>query len=223
MLFPDASFFFTPLIFLFAIISIIYISCIAIRQADLKKIIAYSSVAHMNFVMLGLFSFSVSGLAGSVYLMLSHGIVSSALFICISIIYDRYHTRLLNYYGNLVSVMPVYSTFFFFILANISFPGTSNFIGELLVLLGVFEINIFICFIAAFSIILTAIYSIWLINRILFGALKTKIFNFSDLNKREFYILLVLLFITIFFGFFPDYILNKIELCINFINLQETY
>ena len=113
-LFPDASFFLTPIIFLFALISIIYISCIAIRQIDLKKIIAYSSVAHMNFVMLGLFSFSFTGLVGSVYLMLSHGIVSSALFICISVIYDRYHTRLLSYYGNIVSFMPIYSVFFFF-------------------------------------------------------------------------------------------------------------
>ena len=211
-IFPEASIFFSPIVFLFALISIIYISCIAIRQADLKKIIAYSSIAHMNFVLIGLFSFSINGLAGSIYLMLSHGIVSSALFICISVIYDRYHTRLINYYGNLVSVMPIYSTlFFFFTLANISFPGTSNFVGELLVLLGIFETNIFVCFIASFSILLTAIYSIWLINRILFGQFKTKFFLFSDLNKREFYILFSLLFLTLLFGFFPNLVLNKIE------------
>ncbi len=212
-LFPLASIFFTPFIYVLCIISILYISAIAIRQVDMKKIIAYSSVAHMNFVVLGLFSTTVEGIAGSVFLMISHGIVSSALFICVAIIYDRYNTRLLSYYGSMVTVMPIYSIFFFlFILANISFPGTSNFVGEFLVLVGVFENNLFITFLAVFSIILSAIYSIWLINRILFGNFKTVKYRFSDLSKREFYILLILLFFTFSLGIFPTVITDKLEI-----------
>jgi len=159
-LFPYASVFFSPLIFTISIISIIYTSLTTIRQIDLKKIIAYSSVAHMNFVTLGVFSLNIYSIEGSIMLMLSHGLVSSALFICIGILYDRYHTRLMKYYGGLVVTMPIFSSFFLiFILANLSFPTTSSFIGEFLILLGAFKNNTIITFLASFSIILSCIYS----------------------------------------------------------------
>jgi len=211
--FPYANFFFSSFIYLFALISIIYISAIAVRQIDLKKIIAYSSIAHMNFIILGLFSFNLQGLGGSIYLMLSHGFVSSALFICIGVLYDRYGTRILFYYSNIVQIMPLYSIFFFlFILANISFPGSSNFIGELLVLLGMVSNNFLVTFIACSSVILGAIYSIWLLNRILFGQFNNLIEGFSDVSKREFYILSILLFFVILLGINPNFFLAKIEL-----------
>ena len=220
-LFPYATNYFSSFVYILSIISIIYISSIAIRQVDLKKIIAYSSVAHMNFVILGLISNNIEGLNGSVFLMLAHGIVSSALFICVGVLYDRYHSRLISYYGNIVNFMPLYSTIFFlFILANISFPGTCNFIGEFIVLIGVVEDNLFITILSVLSIILSAIYSVWLINRILFGFIKNKLNFYSDLSKREKYILLILLFLTFFFGIYPNFILQNLEL-INLINLEK--
>jgi len=159
--FPFANIFYSPLVYLLALISIIYISAIAVRQIDLKKIIAYSSIAHMNFIIIGLFSFSLEGLGGSIFLMLSHGFVSSALFVCIGVLYDRYGTRILLYYSNLTQPMPIFSTFFLlFVLANISFPGSSNFIGELMVLLGIISNNFLVTLIACSSIILGAVYSI---------------------------------------------------------------
>jgi NADH:ubiquinone oxidoreductase subunit 4 (subunit M) len=143
-----------------SVIAIIYISCTTIRQIDLKKIIAYSSVAHMNFVTIGLFSLNLQGLAGSIFLMLSHGLVSSALFICIGFLYDRYKTRLLVYYGGLVHTMPFFTLFFFLLtLANVSFPGSSSFVGELLIILGILDHNFFVTFFATFGIILGAVYS----------------------------------------------------------------
>lgn len=160
-LFPYANNFFKPLVFTMCTIAIIYSSCTTIRQIDLKKIIAYSSVAHMNFSLLGLFTNNSLGLEGSLYLMLGHGIVSSALFLCIGILYDRYHTRNILYYGGLVTFMPIFSILFLiFILANIGMPGTINFVGEFLVLLGVFKQNIIVAFLAGTSMVLGAIYSI---------------------------------------------------------------
>jgi len=159
-LFPDASFFFSPLVFTLSILAIIYTSCTTIRQIDLKKIIAYSSVAHMNFVTIGLFSLNIQGLAGSIFLMLSHGLVSSALFICIGFLYDRYKTRLISYYGGLVHSMPFFVfAFFLLILANVSFPGSSSFVGELLIILGILDHNFIVMFLTTFGIILGAIYS----------------------------------------------------------------
>jgi NADH:ubiquinone oxidoreductase subunit 4 (subunit M) len=142
-------------------VAIIYTSLTTLRQIDLKKIIAYSSVAHMNFVTLGIFSLNIYGIEGSIILMLSHGIVSSALFICIGILYDRCHTRIMKYYGGLTITMPIFSIFFFiFILANLSMPGTSSFVGEFLILIGTFEANSTVAFFASFSIVLSAGYSI---------------------------------------------------------------
>lgn len=153
-LFPKASFFFTPLIYCISIIGIIYASCTAIRQTDFKRIIAYTSIAHMNLIILGIFCFNIIGIEGAILQSLSHGFVASALFLIIGIIYDRYRTRIIQYFGGLVSIMPIYIfIFLFFILANISFPGTSNFVGEFLILLGLFKINITITFLGATSII----------------------------------------------------------------------
>jgi proton-translocating NADH-quinone oxidoreductase chain M len=193
--------FFAVLIDVLAVLSVIYASLATIRQIDMKRIIAYSSIAHMNLIVLGLFSLNQHGIDGSIYLMIGHGIVSSALFFCVGILYDRYHTRLLKYYGGLTLVMPWFSFFFFiFTLANMSFPGTSNFIGEFVILAGIFNRNSFIAVCAGCSIVLSAIYSIWLYNRICFGTLKIKyIQQFSDMNINEFLILStlsVLMFIS---------------------------
>jgi NADH:ubiquinone oxidoreductase subunit 4 (subunit M) len=160
-IFCDATFYFTPFVYTLCILGIIYTCCTTIRQVDLKKIIAYASVSHMSLVILGLFSNNIYGVAGSIFLMLSHGIVSSGLFFCIGCLYDRYKTRTLRYYSGLVLTMPLFSfCFFILILSNISFPGTSSFIGEFLILLGLFENNHFSAIVSVFSVILTAVYSI---------------------------------------------------------------
>jgi len=195
-LFPLGSIYYKPLVYTLAVVSVIYASLVTIRQIDLKRIIAYSSVAHMNLIVLGLFSYTQQGIDGAIYLMIGHGVVSTALFFCVGVLYDRHHTRLLEYYGGLAQVMPIYAVyFFFFTLANMGFPGTSNFIGELLILVGLFERNIPITLLAATSIVFSAVYSIWLYNRIIFGALKLQYFfvksleNFKDLTNMEKFIL----------------------------------
>jgi NADH:ubiquinone oxidoreductase subunit 4 (subunit M) len=161
VLFPYGLIYYTPLVFTIALISIIYGSFATIRQIDLKKIIAYSSIVHMNFALLGLFTNDIEGLQGSLYIMLSHGIVSSALFLCIGILYDKYKTRLITYYGGLVNFMPLFSFFFLsFILSNLGFPGTSSFIGEILVLISIVSYNFKIAVFAAFSMVLSAVYSL---------------------------------------------------------------
>ena len=172
-LFPDASVYFTPLVYTMSIIGIIYASLTTLRQIDLKKIIAYSSVAHMGFVTLGLFSLNIQGIEGALLLMLSHGFVASSLFLCIGVLYDRTHTRLVKYYGGLVHVMPLFSVFFLiFTMGNLSLPGTSSFVGEFLILVGVFQTNPFVATCAATGMILGGAYSIWLYNRVVFGNLK---------------------------------------------------
>ena len=208
--FDYANAFYTPLVFTFAILGIIYSSCTTIRQIDLKKIIAYSSVAHMNFVLIGLYSLNSIAISGSIFLMLSHGLVSSGLFLCVGILYDRYHTRLLKYYGGLVQFMPIFSVFFlFFSLANIGFPGTSSFIGELLIMVGAFDFNIFATILAGIGMITGACYAMWLYNRVVFWKLNFNFFTkFSDLNLREFYILFYLTLMIIITGFYPNPILD---------------
>ena len=216
-LFPFANIYFSPLVFTMAVIAIIYSSFTTIRQIDLKKIIAYSSVAHMNFSILGLFVNNSLGLEGSLFLMLAHGIVSSALFLCIGILYDRYHTRNILYYGGLTRVMPIFSIFFLlFTLANIGMPGTVNFVGEFMVFLGIFEFNTFVAFLAGLSMVLGAVYSIWLYNRLMFGSNSSgSLLLFVDLTKREFNILAPLGFLTILLGISPSLILNTITLAID--------
>jgi proton-translocating NADH-quinone oxidoreductase chain M len=172
-LFPYASFFFTPLVYTVAVIGIVYTSFTAIRQTDFKRIIAYTSIAHMNLVILGIFSFNVIGLEGAIMQSLSHGFVASALFLVIGVVYDRYRTRLVKYYGGLASVMPIYIfIFLFFTLANISFPGTSSFVGEFLILVGSFKVNTTITFLGATSVVIGGAYSLWLFNRIAYGNIK---------------------------------------------------
>lgn len=213
-LFPYASIYFTPLVYMIATISIIYTSLTAIRQTDLKRIIAYASIAHMNLIMLGLFSLNIQGIEGSLVQMISHGVVSSALFLCVGVVYDRFHTRLLKYYGGLTLVMPVFiSMFLLFTFANAALPGTCNFVGEFLLFAGIFQDNIFITIFAASGIVLSAVYSLWLFNRIAYGNLKIQYLKgFNDVNKREFNVLFPLVFLTIFLGVYPNVLLNKIHL-----------
>lgn len=200
-----ASLTFQPFIFSISLISIYHASLIALRQFDLKKAIAYSSIAHMGFVVLGLFSFSIYGFLGSLFIMFSHGLVASALFFLVGIIYDRYKSRNLFDYSGLTTIMPIFIFFlFFFILSNLSFPGTSNFVGEFVTLIGLAEINIYVAFLATLSIILTSAYSIWIFNRISFGVYNSQLFGFSDLNKLEFYICFILFSFVLILGLNPN-------------------
>jgi len=214
VLFPDASIFYIPFVYTLSIIGIIFASLNAIRQTDLKRIIAYSSIAHMNLIVLGLFSFNSIGLEGAILQSISHGFVSGALFFLVGILYDRYHTRLLFYYGGFVHMMPIYSSFFlFFTMANIALPGTSSFIGEFTLLLGIFKNNVFTCIISATSVVLSGAYSLWLYNRICFGNLKINYtLKYKDLNKYETLIFIPLFVLVLFIGIFPNYILKFITL-----------
>jgi proton-translocating NADH-quinone oxidoreductase chain M len=215
-LFPDASIYFTPLIYTMSIIAIVYTSLTTLRQIDLKKIIAYSSIAHMNFVTIGLFTLNIQGIEGSMLLMLSHGIVSSALFLCVGVLYDRHHTRIIRYYGGLTSMMPIFAVIFVvFTLANISLPGTSSFVGEFLILTGSFLSNRTIAFLATTGIILGAAYSIWLYNRVMFGELNTLfIKKFIDINRREFFIFLPFIFLVFLMGIYPEIFLGPMHVSI---------
>nr|YP_009430432.1 NADH dehydrogenase subunit 4 [Platycodon grandiflorus]ARR27564.1 NADH dehydrogenase subunit 4 [Platycodon grandiflorus]AWN57589.1 NADH dehydrogenase subunit 4 [Platycodon grandiflorus] len=209
-IFPEATLFFTPFIYTLSAIAIIYTSLTTLRQIDLKKIIAYSSVAHMNLVTIGIFSLNIQGIGGSILLMLSHGLVSSALFLCVGVLYDRHKTRLLRYYGGLVSTMPNFSTiFFFFTLANMSLPGTSSFIGEILILVGAFQRNSLVATLAALGMILGAAYSLWLYNRVVSGNLKADFLHkFSDLNGREVFIFIPFLLGVLWMGLYPKVFLD---------------
>lgn len=211
-MFPLASLYFSPLIFLLSLIGIIYSSITTIRQIDLKKIIAYSSIGHMAFVTLGLFSNTVEGIEGAIVSMITHGITSSALFICVGLLYDRHKTRILKYYRGLASVMPVFCSIkLLFIFANMSVPGTSNFIGEILILIGSFQINKLVTIIASSGIILSAVYGIWYYNRIAFGSISNYLHKFNDITKRELFILSPFIFLTIFLGVYPDPFLEPLH------------
>lgn len=212
-LFPEATVFFHPLVFIMSLIGIIYAACTTIRQVDLKKIIAYSSVGHMNYVTLGILSCNVYGIEGSIYLMIGHGLVSSALFLCVGQLYERYHTRVVLYYGGLVFGMPVFAIYFlFFTLANISLPGTSNFIGEFLVLVGTLSSSTLGAFIASIGVILGAVYAIWLYNRVMFGSVKIEFLKkFSDLNKKEFLLSFVLVVLILITGIYPSLITDYLH------------
>ncbi len=211
--FPVASEFFAPFIFSLSVIAIIVTSLIALVQDDMKKLIAYSSVAHMGFVTLGIFTFTVQGIEGGIIQMISHGIVSAALFLCVGVVYDRLHTREIARYGGLVSKMPFYSfSFMIFILASLGLPGTSGFVGEFLVLLSIFSINTYFAVFATTGVVLAATYSLWLYRRIIFGALiKDDLSEMFDLTRREIIIFLPLIILTIFIGLYPKPIINIIE------------
>lgn len=215
-LFPEATLYYTPLLLTLAILGIIYASLTLLRQVDIKKIIAYSSIAHMNFAVLGMFSNNLIAIQGSVYLLISHGFSSSALFMLAGVLYERHHTRLLPYYGGLAMLMPLYSFFFFlFTIANFGFPGTSNFVGEILIFIGLAQQSFFLLFCAGIGMLFSVIYSILLFSRVLFGSLKLcyLTFNFShDIIKREFAILVFLSFFLIFFGLFSNIIIDLISI-----------
>jgi proton-translocating NADH-quinone oxidoreductase chain M len=220
-MFPEACFYFTPFVYTIAVVGIIYTSFTAIRQTDFKRIIAYTSIAHMNLVILGIFSYNTIGLEGAIFQSLSHGFVASGLFLVIGIVYDRYKTRIIQYYGGLAITMPIYIIIFlFFTLANISFPGTSSFVGEFLILIGSFKVNTTITFLGATGVIIGGVYSLWLFNRIAYGNLKTQYTQqFLDLNLREILTFFPLILGTLITGICPDIFLNSIHMSVN--NLIE--
>mgnify|MGYP003967255319 FL=1 len=225
-LFPYASIYFTPLIYAFACIAVIYTSLTAIRQTDLKRIIAYASVAHMNLVLIGMFVYNLQGLEGSILQQLSHGLVSGALFLCVGVIYDRHHTRLVKYYSGLAHTMPIYiAIFMFFSMANIALPGTSSFVGEFLILAGAFQTNTTVCVLSATGMILGGGYSLWLFNRVAFGNIKVQYMNmFSDVDKREFATLLPLIILTLVMGIYPEIFLDPMHVsCANLLAHIDNY
>jgi proton-translocating NADH-quinone oxidoreductase chain M len=223
-MFPYASIYFTPLIYTMSIIAIIYTSLTTLRQIDLKKIIAYSSVAHMNFVTIGLFSSFAQGIEGSVLLMISHGLVAPALFLCIGILYDRHKTRILRYYSGCGRTMPVFALFFlFFTMANISLPGTSSFVGEFLVLTGAFQNNSFVAMMAATGMVLGAAYALWLCNRLIYGVTKPYyLVAFSDVSRREFFMLIPFVLGILWIGLLPEPFLQVLHCSVANILQQGT-
>jgi NADH-quinone oxidoreductase subunit M len=209
-MFPLASHDFAPLIYSLSVIAIIYTSLVALMQEDMKKLIAYSSVAHMGFVTMGIFAGTIQGVAGGVFQMISHGIVSGALFLCVGVVYDRMHTREIAAYGGLVNRMPLYAfVFMVFTMANVGLPGTSGFVGEFLTLLGTFKVSIPTAFFATFGVILSACYALWLYRKVVFGALmKPSLMSIKDLTLRECLTLFPLVALTILFGVYPKPVLD---------------
>ncbi len=223
-LFPDASLYFVPLVYTLSLIAIIYTSLVALMQEDMKKLIAYSSVAHMGFVTLGIFTMTQQGIEGSIFQMISHGLVSAALFLCVGVVYDRLHTRIINRYGGLVSIMPKYAiVFMVFTLGALGLPGTSGFIGEFLVLMGAFKKNILVATIASLGVILGAAYMLWLYKRIIFGKLINEdLKKMVDLKRFEIVTLWLLVLPIIFFGFYPEPLINSIEVSVaNMIDMND--
>lgn len=222
MVFERATYYMQPFIYSVCLISISYASLAALRQLDIKKIIAYSSIAHMNFVVLSIFTLNLDGLYGAIILMLGHGVVSGALFLLIGVLYERYHTRNILYYGGLSQVMPITSfLFFFFSISNFSFPGTANFIGEFLILKAILQTNILITILLLLSSVLTVAYSMLLYNRLFFGNLKTTFNeNFEDLKRFEFYYFLPLVFANIVIGVYPNIFLLPLH---NTLNIYLNY
>ena len=224
-LFPFASELFTPLIYSLSVIAIIFTSLIALMQEDMKKLIAYSSVAHMGFVTLGIFTLQQQGIEGSIIQMISHGLVSAALFLTVGVVYDRMHSRLISTYGGLVSIIPKYSILFMvFALASLGLPGTSGFIGEFLILMGAFKDNFLVAVIASLGVILGAAYMLWLYKRVVFGFLINEdLKKIIDLNRSEYFILSSLAAPILFFGFYPDPLINTIEVSVtDLINMHTT-
>jgi NADH-quinone oxidoreductase subunit M len=209
-MFPLASADLAPLVFALSVIAIIYTSLVAFAQEDIKKLIAYSSVAHMGFVTMGIFTMTVQGVQGGIFQMLSHGIVSGALFLCVGVIYDRMHTREIAAYGGLADRMPLYAfAFMVFTMANVGLPGTSGFVGEFLALTGAFKVNSWVALFATTGIILSAAYALWLYRRVIFGKLeKPSLQGMFDLTPREVAIMAPLVVLTIFFGVYPKPIMD---------------
>tara|TARA_B100000965_G_C19573112_1_gene750024 strand:+ start:69 stop:1562 length:1494 start_codon:yes stop_codon:yes gene_type:complete len=216
-MFPLASEYFIPLIYSLSIIAIIYTSLVALIQEDMKKLIAYSSVAHMGFVTLGIFTFTQQGIEGGIYQMISHGLISAALFLCVGVLYDRTHSRLISTYGGVVNQLPKYSfLFIIFVLGALGLPGTTGFLGEFLVLVGTFKKNYLVAILASTGVVLGAAYMLWLTKRVIFGKLKNKeIEKLRDVNFSEAFILGLLALAIIGFGFYPEILLDSTEVSIN--------
>ncbi len=209
-MFPDASATLAPLVFALSVVAIVATSLIALVQEDIKKLIAYSSVAHMGFVTMGIFTFSQQGIDGAIFQMLSHGLIASALFLCVGVVYDRLHTREIKAYGGIVERMPIYAVIFLiFTMGNVGLPGTSGFVGEFLTLLSAFKVNTYVAFFATTGIILSAAYALYLYRRVIFGPLeKSSLKALADVSPRELAILLPLVVLSILLGFYPAPILD---------------
>jgi NADH-quinone oxidoreductase subunit M len=214
---PDATEYFTPLIYALSVVAVIYTSLVALAQEDMKKLIAYSSVAHMGFVTMGIFAANTQAVAGGVFQMVSHGIVSAALFLCVGVVYDRMHTREIAAYGGLVNNMPKYAVVFMvFTMANVGLPGTSGFIGEFLTLLGIFKANTWVAVFATTGVVLSAAYALWLYRKVIFGALtKESLKGLLDLSGREKVILYPLVVLVIFYGVYPAPIFEATTASVN--------
>jgi NADH-quinone oxidoreductase subunit M len=198
-------------------VAIIYTSLVALMQEDVKKLIAYSSVAHMGFVTMGIFAGTAQGIGGGVFQMISHGIVSGALFLCVGVVYDRIHTREIAAYGGLVERMPIYAAIFMlFTMANVGLPGTSGFVGEFLTLLGTFKVNVAVATLATLGVILSAAYALWLYRKMIFGKLdKPKLQSITDVDAREITIFVPLVALTLLFGFWPKPVLDMSSASVN--------
>ena len=222
-MFPLASEYFTPLIYTLSIIAIIYTSLVALMQEDMKKLIAYSSVAHMGYVTLGIFTFTKQGIEGSIYQMISHGLISAALFLCVGVVYDRLHSRMISTYGGIVNYLPKYSFLFIVLaLAALGLPGTSGFLGEFLVLTGAFQKNYLVAMFATFGVVLGAAYMLWLTKRVIFGVTNNEeVKKMNDVNKTEILMLGILTFLVIVFGFYPAPLLETFDISVN--NLINNY
>ncbi len=216
-MFPIASEYFTPLIFTLSIIAIIYTSLVALMQEDMKKLIAYSSVAHMGFVTLGIFTFNKQGIEGSIFQMISHGIISAALFLCVGVLYDRTSSRMIKSFGGIVNYLPNFSLIFIiFVLGALGLPGTTGFIGEFLVLLGAFKINYLVAILASTGVVLCAAYMLWMAKRVVFGKTNNSIISkLKDINYLEGSVLIVLCLVSLVFGFYPEPLLNTMDVSVN--------
>ena len=218
-LFPYANFYYTPFVYTLSILGLIYSSLVAIRQTDLKRIIAYASIAHMNLIMIGLYTNKIYGLEGSLLQMFSHGLVSGALFLIVGVLYERYHTRLIKYYSGLVQTMPIFAVIFLlFTLANIALPTTSSFVGEFLIFLGIYNTNTTIAVFAILSMVFGSIYSLWLYNRVCYGNIQINYISlYQDLNKREFVMFLLILVLVFIIGIYPTFILDYLNMSVSFL------
>ena len=221
-MFPDASEYFAPFIFVLSIVAVIYTSLVALAQSDMKKLIAYSSVAHMGFVTIGIFTLTEQGIAGAMFQMISHGLVSAALFFCVGVVYDRLHTREISAYGGVVDAMPRYAAFFMFMmLASVGLPGTSGFVGEMLVLVGAWETSHWVAIFAATGLILGACYMLWLYRRVVFGrAEKPEVLEMGGLDRREVLIFVPLTILVLWFGVYPSTLLDVMAYSVSDIMAQ---
>ncbi|MEO5373074.1 MAG: NADH-quinone oxidoreductase subunit M [Alphaproteobacteria bacterium] len=207
---PEATAFFTPMVYTLSVVAVIYTSLVALAQEDMKKLIAYSSVAHMGFVTIGIFALTQQSVEGALFQMLSHGVVSGALFLCVGVVYDRMHTRDINRYGGLVSRMPAYAVVFMvFMLGSVGLPGTSGFVGEFLILLGVFQVNSWVALLAATGVVLGAAYMLYLYRRVVFGKLvRAELKTITDLGAREMAVFAPLIAVVLWMGIYPSSFLD---------------